>query len=134
MFHELKRENILDFAEQDAFSEDWDRLGLDDRDLQLLQNTIMASPRSPPVIQGTGGLRKLRFKPPGWNVGKSGAVRVCYVHFPEHTLAYLVMAYAKSDKDDLAPAQRAAFRSVIERLRKGLAQRVYRDGANRNLR
>ena len=35
------------------------------------------------MIQGTGGLRKMRFAAPGSQRGKSKSFRVCYVDFTE---------------------------------------------------
>jgi hypothetical protein len=56
-----------------AFVSDWKRLGLDDEDLQALENIFRRSPEAGTVIPGTGGFRKVRFAPPSWHTGKSGA-------------------------------------------------------------
>ena len=72
-------EDLLHFVELDEFIDDWKSLGLDDEaDLFSLQMAIMADPRGSPVIEGTGGLRKLRFTSPNSQKGKRGGVRVCY--------------------------------------------------------
>jgi len=83
--HELTPEDLLHFVELDEFRDDWEQLGLDvEGDLWALQILIMRNPGGTPVIPETGGLRKMRFAPGRWNTGKSGAVRVCYVYFPDH--------------------------------------------------
>ena len=97
---------LLHFIELDEFQQDWKELALDvENDLWELQNEIMRDPEGPPVIQGTGGLRKMRFAPRRWGVGKSGAIRVCYVYFKPHWTVLLVMAYGKSRKDNLTAAE-----------------------------
>lgn len=72
---------IATFVEMEGFTEDWKDLNLTDDDLQALQIVIMTNPQGPPVVKGTGGLRKLRFSPAGLNRGKSGAHRIGYAYF-----------------------------------------------------
>ena len=105
----------------EEFSEDWLTLGFDDPDLQALEIGIMAAPTGPPVISGTGSLRKLRFARAERNQGKRGGARVCYVFFDEFKTVLLVQAYGKSDKDDLEPSEKRALRQLIERVRADLA-------------
>jgi hypothetical protein len=122
--HELTPEDFVHFVELDEFRDDWRRLGLDvERDLWALQVLIMSDPDGPPVIRGTGGLRKIRFAPERWNVGKSGAVRVCYVYFPEHWTVLLVMAYGKNEKDDLSRDEKEGIRTYIDQVRRWFAKR-----------
>lgn len=47
-------------------------------------------------MQGTGGLRKVRFALE--NRGKSGSVRVVYVDFVVYETIYLITAYTKNEK------------------------------------
>ena len=114
----LRPEELLHFIELDEFRDDWDELGLDmEIDLWELQSEIMHDPTGAPVIQGTGGLRKMRFSPSRWNVGKSGAIRVCYVYFQPHWTVLLVMAYDKTRKDNLSASEKrniARYISVVE--------------------
>lgn len=119
---------LLTFIELDGFREDWSRLGLDSDDLLVLQLAIMRAPALPPVIPGTGALRKIRFKPLHWNVGKSGACRVCYVHFPEHETVLFVIAYGKSERDNLTAAEKSAVRELIHRQKAAFARRAAKEG------
>ncbi len=113
---QISAEDLLFFIETAEFTASWDELGLDaENDLTALQLTIMAAPRRPPVVSGTGGLRKLRFVPPRWATGKSGAMRVCYVHFEDYGIVLLLVAYRKSEKDDLTPSERAAIKTYIKK-------------------
>jgi hypothetical protein len=98
-----------------SFDRDWATPGFDDEDLRRLQQTIMDSPNSHPVIQGTGGLRKLRVAK--GNRGKSGGVRVCFVYFPEFATVYLVVVFGKNERADLNAAERRAVGALIDEFR-----------------
>jgi hypothetical protein len=118
----LQPTDLLHFVELDEFGEEWEALGLDvARDLWALQNLIMSNPESGKVIKGTGGLRKIRFAPPLWNIGKRGAIRVCYVYFPEHWLILLVTVYGKNEKDDLTSDDKDGIRRYIKKIESYLA-------------
>src|SRR5687767_3313189 len=121
----LAASDFLHFVELDEFVQDWRQLGFnDDEDLWQLQLEIMSAPEKAPVIQGTGGLRKLRFSPRHLRSGKSGAARVCYAYFKECWIVLLVMAYAKNRKDSLSAAEKAGTKAYLERIEKWLAKRL----------
>ena len=61
------------FIEVPMFSKKWKELGLSDENLRELQNVLLKDPKSGDVIQGTGGLRKIRI--PLDNTGKRGGGR-----------------------------------------------------------
>jgi hypothetical protein len=113
----------LCFLELRPFSRRRSELGLDDEFLRALQIGIMLAPKRAPVISGTGGLRKLRFHRPGGNKGKSGGLRVCYVFFEVSGIVALVTVYAKGECDDISPAQKTAFKKLIEEIERGLSER-----------
>ncbi|NQU23775.1 MAG: hypothetical protein HQ567_21045 [Candidatus Nealsonbacteria bacterium] len=124
--HQLNPEDFLHFVETDEFGEDWRQLKLnDDEDTWALQILIMCDPTGPPVIQGTGGLRKVRFAPKRWNVGKSGAVRVCYAYYPEHWTVLLVMAYGKNEKDNLTSEEKKGIKKYLEQTESWLIKHNY---------
>jgi hypothetical protein len=78
---------------------------------------ITERPERGAVMQGTGGLRKIRFAPPSWHTGKSGAARVCYVIFAEVAYCHLMAIFAKSEKPNLTAAEKAETRKAIAALR-----------------
>jgi hypothetical protein len=124
--HQLTPEDFLHFVELDEFRDDWQRLGLDvENDLWALQILIMCNPKGPPVIRGTGGLRKVRFAPDRWKVGKRGAARVCYAYFPSHWTVLLVAAYGKNEKDDLTGEEREGIRMYLRQVESWLDKRNY---------
>ena len=119
------RRDLLSFVEATAFQAAWRRCGLADGDLLALQIGIMIDPKSAPVIEGTGGLRKLRFSPPGMHRGKSGSYRVCYVYFEEFGIVLCVTAYDKKQKDNLSAAAKKTIRQLIEQQHSLLASRLF---------
>ena len=60
---------------------------------------LAKNPEAGDVIQGTGGLRKVRWSKQG--TGKSGGVRVIYFNRLENGLIWLLIAYSKSKFDTL---------------------------------
>jgi hypothetical protein len=119
-------EDLLHFVELDEFRDDWESLGLDvESDLWALQIMIMAGPKKSPVVQGTGGLRKIRFSPDQWHKGKSGGVRVCYVYFEKHWTVLLVAAYDKNEKDNLTAEEKRGIRDYIRSIERYLSERSY---------
>lgn len=116
-------ENLLIFTEMRGFQSDWKQLGLNvEHDLLALQLTMMENPHAGPVIQGTGGLRKLRFAPPRWGTGKRGALRVLYVYFEEFGHVLLVTVYAKNEDDNFSEADKKRVKQLIEEERQLLGE------------
>jgi mRNA-degrading endonuclease RelE of RelBE toxin-antitoxin system len=78
-------------------------------------------PSSGYLIQGTGGIRKLRWSRSG--KGKSGGVRVIYYYYNEGFPLYLMTVYSKSEKDNLTKVQRNELAKIAELIKKAfLAQ------------
>ena len=100
------------FVELPSFRSDWKALGLTDSDLRRLQEELLANPKTRNAIQGTGGVRKMRFA--FENRGKSGSVRIIYVDFEIHEKLYMLTAYPKSEKDNLTKAERNELKKLVE--------------------
>jgi hypothetical protein len=114
--------NLL--VELPEFTQAWDQMGLDvEDDLLALQLLMMAAAKKARVIPGTGGLWKMRFAPASWIVGSSGAARVCYVYFEDFGIVLWVIAYSKSETDDLSDAGKVTIRKVIAETRRYLERR-----------
>jgi len=64
------------------------------------------------VIAGTGGLRKFRWH--GSGRGKRGGIRVIYYWMRDRDLILLLLAYPKSEQDDLTAEQKRLLRGVVE--------------------
>jgi hypothetical protein len=111
------------FLQMATFTKAWEYHALTDDDLKALEDEILLNPIAGKVIQGTGGLRKIRFAAPGSKRGKSGGFRVCYVDFTEFGFIFFVAIYAHNEKDNLSSAEKRAAAAFIETARKGFNQR-----------
>ena len=100
------------------FERQWNRMGLNDNDLKRLQYELLDNPKAGDVMQGTGGLRKIRFS--FENQGKSGSARVVYVDFAVYEKIFLITAYSKNEKDNLSKTERNAVKKLIENLEENL--------------
>lgn len=108
------------FIHLKVFDKNWNRLGLTDTDLQDLQKAISENPEAGDLIQGTGGLRKMRFALP--NRGKSGGVRVLYVDYAYYEKAALMNVYAKAEQDTLTDHEKQRYKKQLELLSKELGK------------
>ena len=82
------------------------RAGFDDL-LEFLARRLKAGR----IIQGTGGLRKIRFARSG--KGKSGGARVIYYYHNDTRPILLLLIYAKADQDNLTDAQKAQLKKHV---------------------
>lgn len=105
------------FVELDHFIEKWKSLGLNDDDLFELEIMLMQTSKEHPVIQGTGGLRKVRFSPERLNKGKSGAYRIIYLDLDQNEIIVLLVAYSKNDQDSLSAAEKSELKQLVELLK-----------------
>ena len=77
-----------------------------------LQNTLVAYPESGKLIQGSGGLRKVR-----WGTaskGKRGGVRAIYYFANSKNQIFMLMVYAKNERSDLTKEQLSLLKKVVE--------------------
>lgn len=100
------------------FEKQWKKLGLTDDDLIRLQEQLLQNPQAGDVVQGTGGMRKIRFA--FEHRGKSGSSRVAYVDFAYYDKIYLITAYSKNDKENLSKSEQNTIKKLIEMLEKSL--------------
>ena len=64
------------------------------------------------MIQGSGGLRKLRWGAAGR--GKRGGLRLIYFWAASEELFYMLYAYPKNVQDDLTPTQVRTLRRLVQ--------------------
>ncbi len=81
---------------------------------QDLINYLAEHPKSGNVMEGTGGVRKLRWRRGGQ--GKSGGVRVIYYFHDDLMPLYLLTLFAKGDKANLTKAERNELADLIDAL------------------
>lgn len=87
---------------------------LDDAAFLELQILLMANPEAGEVIEGTGGLRKLRFGDNRRGKGKRGGLRVIYFWWGEGLQYWLFTLYDKDEAVDLTPVQRKILKEMIK--------------------
>lgn len=87
---------------------------LDDAAYRALQNELMANPQAGDVIEGTGGLRKLRQPDPRRGKGKRGGLRVIYYWWLGGDQFWLFTVYDKDEADDLSAEQRKTLKRLLE--------------------
>jgi hypothetical protein len=78
--------------------------GMSEEERFDLVSYIAENPEAGEVIQGTGGVRKVRFAKPG--KGKSGSYRVITFFTGPNLPVFIITAYAKSTTANLTKAQR----------------------------
>jgi hypothetical protein len=84
-----------------------------DAEYAELQAALVFQPDLGDLIPGTGGIRKVRWSEPKRGRGKRGGVRVIYYWHVAGSLVYLLLAYSKTDRDDLSVEQKRKLRKLI---------------------
>lgn len=110
-----------EFIEVPLFTRRWSEIGLTADDLLSLQVMLLDNPQAGPVMEKTGGIRKVRF--PFENRGKSGSVRVCYTDFEEYEVIYLITAFEKKEQENLTDAEKNTLKKFVKALRDAEAER-----------
>ena len=87
---------------------------LDDDGFRSLQNALMMNPAAGEVIEGTGGLRKVRHADLRRNKGKRGGLRVIYYWWETGRQFWLFALYDKGELADLTPQQRSSLKEKIK--------------------
>jgi mRNA-degrading endonuclease RelE of RelBE toxin-antitoxin system len=85
---------------------------LSDDKYRELQSFLMEKPDAGDLIQGTGGLRKLRWG--AGSKGKRGGVRIIYYWQMPDDQIYLMTLYAKNEMADLSAKEKKALKQIVE--------------------
>ena len=88
---------------------------MSDEEYRQLQLELAEQPDKGDVVQGTGGIRKIRAKATGR--GKQGGSRVIYYWRSAHDQILMLLAYPKNEQTDLTSMQKKALKSVVENWR-----------------
>lgn len=95
--------HVITVAETSEFAKRARNLLLEEERSELIF-FLATSPKTGAVMEGTGGIRKLRWARGG--KGKSGGVRIIYFFHNEGMPLYLLTLYGKNEKDDLSGRER----------------------------
>lgn len=86
---------------------------LSDEEYRELQLGLLANPEAGPVIQSTGGLRKLRHADLKRGKGKRGGLRIIYYHWEQGQQFWFFTLYNKGEVSDLTPVEKQALRNML---------------------
>lgn len=75
---------------------------------------LAAHPKAGDLMEGTGGVRKLRWGRGGQ--GKSGGVRIIYYFHSEAMPLYLLTLFAKNERANLSKAERNDVADLVDTL------------------
>jgi len=95
---------------------------LSSEDNALIINYLAAHPATGVVMQGTGGIRKLRWAREGR--GKSGGIRVIYYFHNETMPLFLLTAFGKSEKPNLSKVERNELAKLARLLTQSYIKRI----------
>lgn len=103
----------IKFIETSIFTRQIKQIATDE-ELRILQNELIGRPEKGDIIQGTGGIRKMRMAI--GSQGKSGSARVIYF-LATKEIIYLIMAYPKNMKDSLTDEEKIVLKKVTKILK-----------------
>lgn len=88
-----------------------------DEEFAAFRDFIAINPQAGQLVQGTGGVRKIRWGRS--NIGKSKGTRVIYYFMNEARPLYLLMGYSKSDKVDLSATDKEWAKAMVTIIKQG---------------
>ncbi len=84
---------------------------LSETERERLIHSLAAHPDSGVLLEGTGGIRKVRWKREG--MGKSGGVRVMYYYHNEHYPVFLLTVFGTSEQSNMSKAERNELAQLV---------------------
>lgn len=88
---------------------------LADESFRQLQQFMLSDPEAGDVIEGTGGLRKLRHADARRGKGKRGGLRVIYYWWQAGRQFWLFTLYDKDEMEDLDAEQKKMLKAMLKR-------------------
>lgn len=87
---------------------------LSEADRRAVVDHLAAHPKAGDLMEGTGGVRKLRWARDGR--GKSGGLRVIYYVHSDAMPLYLLTMFAKNERPNLSKAERNELAGLVDLL------------------
>lgn len=109
----VKKLDSAQFVELPAFSKYREQF-LDDDAFRAFQLELLSNPEAGAVIQGTGGLRKVRVGDEERGKGKRGGCRVIYFWAQDFMQFWLFTIYGKDAQDNLTSEQKKALKARLK--------------------
>lgn len=101
----------LEFIETSIFTKQIKSL-LDDEMYAKFQMMLIQNPNAGDLMVGGGGIRKVRYRLK--DTGKSGGMRAIYYYHDEQGRIYLLVAYAKSEFENLSQEQLNVLKTLVK--------------------
>jgi len=113
---------MITVVETPAFLKGVKRAALSEDDHRELINYLAANPKAGVIMEGTGGVRKVRFASEG--SGKSGAYRVVYYFHDDNMPLFALALFAKNEKANLTKAERNELKALMPQIVKAYRART----------
>lgn len=107
-------EPILTVVETAAFARRAEKLLTSD-EYEEMMLFLALHPESGDEMQGTGGVRKVRFRAKGR--GKSGGVRIIYYFYDNENPVFAIFLYAKNEQVEMTPEQKKHVTAFAESIK-----------------
>jgi hypothetical protein len=112
--------DLITVAETESFQKRARRLLFEDEKTELI-TYLSAFPNAGVLVQGTGGIRKLRWARS--RRGESGGVRVMYYFHNSEMPLYLLTLFGKNEKTNLSKAERNTLSRAVGELVKNWSRK-----------
>jgi hypothetical protein len=89
--------------------------GLDQDLLRQIQLAILKDPEAGDLIEGTGGVRKMRMAKAG--SGKSGGYRVLYLNLAKRGICHLLLIFSKGKMGNISATEKKVIKTLVTRLK-----------------
>jgi hypothetical protein len=93
----------------------------DEAERQEFVDYIARNPESGDVIPETGGVRKVRWRRQG--TGKRGGTRVVYFYHDAQMPLFLLLIYAKAQREDMTTDEKKRVRALAAALERGYGRK-----------
>lgn len=93
----------------------------DDAEREVFVDFIARNPEAGDVIPETGGVRKVRWRRQG--TGTRGGVRVIYFYHDVQMPVFLLLVYAKAQREDMTPDQKKQVRGLAATLKQAYGRK-----------
>jgi hypothetical protein len=93
----------------------------DEAERQDFVDYIARNPESGDVIPETGGVRKVRWRRQG--TGKRGGTRVVYFYHDAQMPLFLLLIYAKAQREDMTTDEKKRVRALAAALERGYGRK-----------
>jgi hypothetical protein len=87
---------------------------LSDESFLEFQKPLMQNPEAGDVIEGTGGLRKIRYTDEKRGKGKRGGLRLIYYWWVSGQQFWLFTLFNKNEMNDLTSVQRKTLKDLLK--------------------